>query len=580
MIKLHSYQEQCVKNVIACSSPRQLISMPTGTGKTITFLAISRNLPGNTLILVHRKELLEQTYEKALKMGYKKEQISLIRANSHDPIRKLNLAMVQSIGKNLSKYPSEIIDSIIVDEAHHALAPSYIKIFLHFKIEEKEKILLGFTATPLRGDGKSLGRIFQSHSFKMTLQEATQQGYICPVHGLRIEVNYNIEDIENKGGDYDIKSLDRIINCEVLNELISEKCSSLMRLPAIVFCATVDHATKIKEKLIERGKNAEVISYKNSNSESTEIIRKLKGGEIDIILNAVKLSEGFDHPPIQTIVLARPTRSPSLYKQMIGRGLRLFPNKYDCLVMEFGCNDPHMISWDEIDCDSTFHSFTEETRVKREDAIHQYRSKFGLRNVKVLDVRVSPFSFYECKIQRMVKFRKDYIFIPIDDGFLLGVIRGVHVKEGRDKKAHGRQMILHMLFWKEKYKSFTCFSKGELYRSSICWTQSELEEQLKYFADKGIRGIDYNDPLSRDRWCPSTQNSLSMGKWYPSEEEPMSPWQKSLLPGIKTNARKAEMMIEDIYIKKAIDKFWRNSPFPNLEEDDNGATCCSPVFVI
>ena len=427
-------------------------------------------------------------------------------------------------------------------------------------------MLLGFTATPLRGDGKSLAAIYKEQSFKMTLQEATQKGYICPVHGLRINFKYDIKDIKNTAGDYDLIELDKIINCEEINDIVAFKCSTVMRLPAIVFCSSVDHATKIKDKLVEMGRKAEVISYLNSKSECVEIIRKLKANEIEFILNAVKLTEGFDHPPIQTIVLARPTRSPALYKQMIGRGLRLHPNKYDCLVMEFTGNDSKMITWDQIDTDCSFQCYSPDELIDRKRAIQIYKNKFLNPDVKILDVRVSTFSFYECRIQRLKTYKQNYIFIPIEEGFILGHLKKDYVSRNKLEYQIGKTMICYMLFWKKQYLSFFCYSYGKLWDASITWTREECVNQLKFYADKCM--------------CVSDNNSHPAGRWYPSEEEKMSPKQIKLLPNIKTNARKAEMLIEERAIIKALNKFWIEKDFPVLALDEEGTVTDRRIFTI
>ena len=168
MLTLHEYQKNVLHACKNCPSHSQLISMPTGTGKTITFLHLAKEYNKKTLIIVHREELLKQTYEKAKLCGFKEEEISLVNAEKKEKFGLLNISMVQSLNRNLEKYLHEEIEMIIVDEAHHATAPSYISIFKHFKVFEDKKFLFGFTATPLRGDKEHLGNIFHSHSFKMT----------------------------------------------------------------------------------------------------------------------------------------------------------------------------------------------------------------------------------------------------------------------------------------------------------------------------------------------------------------------------------------------------------------------------
>jgi len=562
-MKLYTYQEKCVEAILNSPSPSQLISMPTGTGKTITFLNALKRINRKSLVIVHRQELLNQTYEKALKIGFNSEDISIISSEKKEKLSKLNIAMIQSLNNILGDIDPGSIEVIVVDEAHHSLAQSYMRVFHYFEILRGDKILLGFTATPLRGDGKSLGSVFKDHVFKMTLQEATQQGYICPVHGLRINLKYDIENIENQGGDYSIKDLDKIVNCPELNEIVSEKCNAVMRLPCIVFCSTVDHANNIRDRLRNKGRRAETISYLNSRSECERILLDLRENKIDYLLNAVKLTEGFDHPPIQTIVIARPTRSPALYKQMIGRGLRLSANKFDCLVIEFSSNDPKMISWDQIDTSATFQCYTDKEKIDIEKAKNIYISKFRIGKVKVLDVRTSPFSFYECRLLRIEKYRKEFRYIPFDDGFCVYKICPV-IHRSKVYGVSGFKCKAFMLCWKNKYKSFSCYSYGILWDTEFGYSLPEIEKQIRHYAENCVQ----NDG--------GTESSL--GRWYPSEEEPMSPYQKLRLPNEKTNARRAEMIIEDKVICQCIDKFWIENQFPELDEDENGFVTDHRIF--
>ena len=133
-MKLYSYQELAIEAILSDPSHSQLISMPTGTGKTITFLSAAKKLNKKCLILVHREELLQQTLEKAKICGFTSENISLVCADKKEELKDLSIAMVQSLAKNLDRYDPSIVEMMIVDEAHHSTAPSYTKIFEHFRM--------------------------------------------------------------------------------------------------------------------------------------------------------------------------------------------------------------------------------------------------------------------------------------------------------------------------------------------------------------------------------------------------------------------------------------------------------------
>lgn len=532
--------------------------MPTGTGKTITFLSAAKQINKRCLILVHREELLNQTYEKALSCGFEENQIAIISAETKQNMNVLNIAMIQSLARNLNKYTADDIEMMVVDEAHHSTADSYRKIFDHFQIFEKKKILLGFTATPLRGDKACLSSIYESHSFKMTLSEATQNGYICPVHGMRVIIDKELESIETTAGDYKIEDLDRVMNCDSINQIVAERCHHLEKVPALVFCTSVDHAQKIADLLKEKNRSAECVSYKTSKQDLKNILDGLKSGKIEFITNAVKLSEGFDYPPIQSIISVRPTRSPVLYKQIIGRGLRKSENKYDCFVLEFCGNDPKMMNWEDIDNNSTFQSFTDSQKKSRKEAFTFYNNFFGNPHVKILDVRTSPFQFYECKIRRFCKYKKDYRYIPFDKGFIVGEIR----PDGGPKGLSGKDIYGYLCLWKSPFKTFYVWDGGGLVgRDMGKQNQSLKRSSLGYALE--VHQVEHNLRIYAD-YQPDP-----LGKWYPSEEEPITYKQKSFFHHpLKLSARKAEMHLEDCAIKQAIQKYWIDQKMPNVDADE------------
>lgn len=535
-MQLYEYQKNVLEACKADPSHSQLISMPTGTGKTITFLSLAKNLGKKTLIIVHREELLKQTYEKAKICGFAEEEISLVMAEKKEKSKLLTIAMVQTLARNLEKYLPEDIEAIIIDEAHHATADSYKKVIAHFRIFEEKKPLFGFTATPLRGDKDHLNSIFLSHSFKMTLSEATRMGYIVPVHGLRIEMNKVLADIETKQGDYDPIQLEKIMNCDSVNSVVVERCKNLRNTPAIIFTTSVNHAEELSRRLRHEKRKAISVSYRTPKKTLARIFNMLAQGKIDFITNAVKLSEGFDHPAIQAIIMARPTRSPVLYKQMIGRGLRNFKGKYDCFVMEFTSNDPKMMKWEDIDENATFQASSLKQKKTEKEAFDHYKQILGSKNIEVLDVRQSYFEFYECRVRKLYKYKKSFLYLPIDNGFVFFEFLPSHNKFER-QSGHYFNLFGTVCIWKEPYQSFYIWDEP-----SYCMT----EKNTQPFE------IIYKMAL---QYCQINR----MGRWYPSDLEPIQRKQKILLQNkckgwvsIKT-ARKAEMELEEIAIKKAID---------------------------
>lgn len=544
VINLYDYQKNVLESCKSNPSHSQLISMPTVTGKTITFLSLAKELNKKTLILVHREELLRQTYEKAKLCGFEERNVAIISAEKKDKPSLINIAMVQTLSRNLEKYSPEDIEMIIVDEAHHACANSYTSIFKHFKIFEEKKYIFGFTATPLRGDKEQLSNIFHVHSFKMTLSEATQLGYIVPVNGIRIEIDKSLSEIDFSHGDYDITQLDKIMNCESVNNIVVEKCLNLKKVPAIIFTTSVDHAKNIARMLREKGRKAISVSYQTSKRTLSQIFKMLERGSIDFITNAVKLSEGFDYPALRGVILARPTRSPVLYKQMIGRGLRNYPDKYDCYVLEFTSNDPKMMKWEDIDANSTFQSTSKNQRISYEQAKKHYISLYNNSSrISVIDVRISPFEFYECKIRR-TENHKNFMYTPFTEGFAVYEIR-----ENRADKKYEVLFDLYatIFFWSKEYESFYVWdAPNVLMTTGGPRSKKDLILGPKFFAEAN-----------------------RFAKWYPSDIQKVSRQQKILMKKFGVNykygsARKAEIEIEDACIKKAIDQFISKHHFSGI----------------
>lgn len=539
-MKLYSYQEQAIAAIQGDPSTSQLISMPTGTGKTVTFLAAIQRLNKRALVLVHRNELLDQTYEKAIAIGFEESEISVIRSSNKQEINRLTIAMVPTLIRNLDLYDPAFIEMVVVDEAHHALAESYIRVLRHFRVAEESKLLLGFTATPMRGDGKELSKIFQSHSFKITLSEATINGYICPVNGLRIEMHRSLADIDQVQGDYDLAQLDKVMNCPEVNEVIASKCSLIRKNPGIVFCTSVDHSKKIAKLMREKGIKAISVSYLTSPWLLAKVFDLLKEGRIDYLTNTVKLSEGFDYPPIEVIVLARPTRSPVLYKQMIGRGLRKSPGKTSCLVVECSGTDEKMIKWEDIDENSTFQSVPAAEKKSREEALAFYRGRLNSTSIIVQDVRLSPFRFYECKLHRVVPYKKFFWYVPGESGFFVA-------KAIRAPRHDPRSTEI-------RYNMYICVCLYEEKKHIRVW-----QADWFYHTPEGHPLNDFpricRDVTRRGGWGGEDM-IFEGGRWYPSEEDEMTFEQQKLL-GIKKghSARKAEMIIEDRFITQFISTY-------------------------
>lgn len=234
------------------------------------------------------------------------------------------IASVQSIIHRLENFKQDEFDMIIIDEAHHAAAQSYKKIINYFK----PRLLLGFTATPNRGDNVRLDDVFQKIIFQKDLKWAIQNKYLTDIECLRVNIGYDISKVARRMGDFATGELDKAMNTDVLNGAIAEAYEKYAKGQTLIFATSVEHAQNIA-KLIN-GAVAVTADTKNR----AELIRKFTNREIPCLVNCMIFTEGTDMPLVETVMIARPTSNSSLYTQMVGRGLRLHEGKEKLILID------------------------------------------------------------------------------------------------------------------------------------------------------------------------------------------------------------------------------------------------------
>lgn len=308
-LKLRDYQQE-VLNIIDNLEPgAYLIQMATGLGKTATFTNIKRK--GRVLVLAHREELVTQPIK------YYDCPVGIEMANHKSNGEDVVIASVQSIIHRLDKFKPDDFDMIIIDEAHHAAATSYKKIINYFN----PRLLLGFTATPNRGDGVRLDDVFQKIIYQKDLKWAIQNHYLTDIHCLRVNIGYDISKVARKMGDFVVGELEEALNSDVLNGAIAEAYKKYAKGQTLIFATSVEHAQNIA-KLIPGA-----IAITTETNNRAELIQKFTNREIPCLVNCMIFTEGTDMPLVETVMIARPTSNSSLYTQMVGRGLRLYPGK-------------------------------------------------------------------------------------------------------------------------------------------------------------------------------------------------------------------------------------------------------------
>jgi superfamily II DNA or RNA helicase len=284
--------------------------------------------PGDvTLVVAHRDELIEQTVEKmqienpGLKIGVEKaerkapDDSNIIVATVQTLSEKRLEAFVQRFHRRISLF--------IIDEAHHAAAPSYRAIVDAILAQRPEAMVLGFTATPNRGDGVRLVDVFEKIVYSMDARKAIDAGYLVPVKSYAVATTTNLDDIASRGGDFVIGQLAAAVNTVDRNaRIVAAYKQHTAGMKALVFTASVEHARDIAEEFVANGVKAEWASGETPKDEREKIVRDFRNGDIDVLANCGLYLEGFDVPSVQVILNARPTKSTTLYTQITGRALR------------------------------------------------------------------------------------------------------------------------------------------------------------------------------------------------------------------------------------------------------------------
>jgi len=353
MLEPRKYQIEAVEAVIEASKrgvSRQLISLPTGTGKTIIFALLAKRLGVRTLILAHREELLQQARQKMLLVWGTKSpscqpeaNVGLLRRKeTKGLLSEVCIASVQTAiqPKRLAALKSRSFGLLIIDEAHHATADSYYKIAseLGFLTGDRGRspLLVGVTATAYRGDKVALGNVFDEIVFERSTITMIRGGFLCDARGVSVETRVDLADIHTQAGDFVSSELARAVNIPERNALVAGTYAEQAQgRKAVVFCVNVQHSLDMATTFRERGINAEAVYGAMGMTERKSILDAYGRGSLNVVTNCNVLTEGWDAPETSAIFLARPTKSPVLYTQMIGRGLRIHPGKNDCLVVDF-----------------------------------------------------------------------------------------------------------------------------------------------------------------------------------------------------------------------------------------------------
>ncbi len=405
MINLRPYQLDAIKAVKDTFKTqfRQFIEMPTGSGKTITFLSYARENHSSVLVIVPSKELLKQVYESALifyepweitRKGarfdedfLKIEDWEIEKYGDIEKVPRIHICIINSIRGDYQDYLARSpFDLIIIDECHHSSAPCYqnfLKSKSKYQKEDSFKVL-GVTATPDRLDGLSLKKTLYNKSFQLEIVDMIEKKYLSDIEGFCVKTNVDLSDIDDHNHDFSIRQLYKKLSTSERNSLIIETCKNEMsNRKTLIFCINIDHSKSISNLLNSVGLSAKHIDGNMNDIERNSILKAFRNGEISFLCNCQLLTEGFDEPSIDGIVLARPTKSRALFIQMIGRGLRIFPGKENCKIIDIVDNAKNAKGFNEIVTEENYKAITSFKNVK------DIRLHIGEEMIKITEFSIS-----------------------------------------------------------------------------------------------------------------------------------------------------------------------------------------------
>jgi len=319
MRPLRSYQKECLESIVAnfrSGVARQLVSLHTGSGKTVIFSYLIKNMGLKALVLAHTTELLHQSKEK-IQMVCGGLDVGIVNGFSKEFEKEVVISSVQSarIPKNLEKLKEQKFQIVIADEAHHYSADSQRMILNELGFGPgTDKLLVGFTATPFRSDSKGLGDIFDVVSYEKSIKEIIEQGYLCRPSGIKVPIHVDFSQVESSRGDFRTSSLAKVMDEPEINNIVTDSYVEKGEgRKTICFGTSVDHARNLQKSFESKGIPSGLIHGKMPTQERKQALEDFQDGRIRVLCNCQVLTEGFDSPDVSCVIIARPTTSRGLY---------------------------------------------------------------------------------------------------------------------------------------------------------------------------------------------------------------------------------------------------------------------------
>lgn len=334
--ELRPYQQQARDRIHAewdAGHTRTLLVLPTGTGKTIVFASVAADqvrAGDRVLILAHRGELLEQAADKLQRSTGLVSAVEKAESTCLDSWFRVVVGSVQTLQRTarLERFPQDYFGTIIIDEAHHAITDGYRRILDYFSGAK----VLGVTATPDRGDMRNLGEVFDSLAYEYKLTDAIKEGYLCKIMAQTIPLQLDITSVTMSGGDYAVGDLGTALD-PYLEQIAAEMARRCKSRKTVVFLPLIKTSQKFRDLLNTYGFRAAEVN--GQSDDRRQVLADFDAGKYNVLCNSMLLTEGWDCPSVDCVVVLRPTKVRSLYSQMVGRGTRLSPGKTDLLLLDF-----------------------------------------------------------------------------------------------------------------------------------------------------------------------------------------------------------------------------------------------------
>lgn len=335
-MELRPYQREAENAVLdqwASGVSRTLLVLPTGCGKTIVFCTLAKELVSRgdrVLIMAHRGELLEQAADKLRKSTGLQCAVEKAEETCMGSWFRVVVGSVQTLmrEKRLEQFPEDYFDTIIVDEAHHCLSDGYQRVLQHFS----EAKVLGVTATPDRGDMRNLGQYFESLAYEYSLPKAIREGYLSPIKALTIPLQLDLSGVGVQSGDFKPGDLGTALD-PYLESIAEEMVTHCHDRKTVVFLPLVSTSQKFRDILNRHGFQAAEVN--GTSGDRAQVLADFDAGRYNVLCNSMLLTEGWDCPSVDCVVVLRPTKVRSLYCQMVGRGTRLAEGKDNLLLLDF-----------------------------------------------------------------------------------------------------------------------------------------------------------------------------------------------------------------------------------------------------